>query len=356
MRQAERHERDERDDFRDRRDAAHVRSQRGSADVDHGEAGNDRNEEHGARQRAAEARQQRADRVGEHGGDGAHRERDAEPEQDAAQISGVGAERRRNVRVWAAALWDAAAGLCDAEGDERRRQGAHEVGKGSRGTEAGCHVRGKHEDRRADGDIEDGSGEPAHADHTPQRRFGHTAAAINSENFSRSMLPPETMATTGPLPTLPVSAAARPSAPAPSAITRAFSAMRRMARFTSSRVTTMEPSTTGSMRCHIRGNTLLPPAPSTNVAFQSENTCAEPFANESAAGAAVSGSAPHTRISGRNAFTALATPVTRPPPPIAAMMATVSGASSRISRPIDPCPAMKLSSSNGWINVPVTPG
>src|SRR5258706_164576 len=39
------------------------------------------------------------------------------------------------------------------------------------------------------------------------------------------------------------------------------------------------------MRCHIRGNTLLPPAPSTNVAFQFANTCAEPLANESIAGA-----------------------------------------------------------------------
>src|SRR5205809_6407194 len=136
-------------------------------------------------------------------------------------------------------MWDAAPCLGDTEGNEPRCHGAHEVGQGSRGTEARGHVRGEHEDRRADGDIEDGSGEPAHADHTPQRRFGHTAAAINSENFSRSMLPPETMATTGPLPTLPVSAAARPSAPAPSAITRAFSAMRRMARFVSSRLTTM---------------------------------------------------------------------------------------------------------------------
>src|SRR2546422_10229748 len=183
-------------------------------------------------------------------------------------------------------------------------------------------MRGEHEDRRADGDVEDGGGEPAHADDTPQGGggFGHTAAAINSENFSRSILPPETMATIGPGPALPVSAAARPSAPAPSAMTRAFSAIRRIARFTSSRVTTMEPSTTGCMRCHIRGNTLLPPAPSTNVAFQSGNTCAEPLAKESAAGAAVSGSGPHDLISGRDAFTGLATPVVRPPPPVCAWM------------------------------------
>ena len=63
------------------------------------------------------------------------------------------------------------------------------------------------------------------------------------------------------------------------------------------------------MRCHILGKTLLPPAPSTNVAFQSGNTCGEPFAKESAAGAAVSGSAPHALIAGSSAFMALATPV-----------------------------------------------
>src|SRR5439155_1697120 len=82
-------------------------------------------------------------------------------------------------------------------------------------------------------------------------------APMSSENFSRSILPPETTATIGPDPALPVSAAARASAPAPSAMTRAFSAMSRMARFVSSRLTTIEPSTTGCMRCHIRGNTLL---------------------------------------------------------------------------------------------------
>ena len=100
----------------------------------------------------------------------------------------------------AAALWDATAGLRDAEGDERRRHGAHEVGKGSRSPEARCHVRGKDEDCRADGDVEDCGGESARADDPAQGGGGfcHTAAAINSENFSRSILPPETMATIGP--------------------------------------------------------------------------------------------------------------------------------------------------------------
>src|SRR5947208_5997245 len=64
----------------------------------------------------------RSDRVGEYRGDGAHRERDAEPEQHAAQEPRVGAERRPDVRVRTAALWDAATGLCDAKGDERDRK------------------------------------------------------------------------------------------------------------------------------------------------------------------------------------------------------------------------------------------
>jgi hypothetical protein len=56
------------------------------------------------------------------------------------------------------------------------------------------------------------------------------------------------------------------------------------------------------------------------------------LAKESEAGAAVSGSAPHTFILGFNAFIALPTPVISPPPPMLAMTAAVSGASSRISK------------------------
>ena len=62
---------------------------------------------------------------------------------------------------------------------------------------------------------------------------------ISSQNFFMSILPPETIATIGPLPALPVSAAATGSAPAPSEMIRAFSAMSRIARFVSSRLTTI---------------------------------------------------------------------------------------------------------------------
>ncbi len=90
-----------------------------------------------------------------------------------------------------------------------------------------------------------------------------------------------------PLQVLAANAAATESAPAPSAMTRAFSASKRMARLVSSSVTTIEPSTTGRIRPHIRGKTLFPPEPSTNVACQCGKTEAWPRANESAPGASL---------------------------------------------------------------------
>ena len=74
---------------------------------------------------------------------------------------------------------------------------------------------------------------------------------ISSKNLSRSMLPPEMIATMGPGPAFPVSAAATESAPAPSEITLAFSAISRMAFLVSSRLTTIDPSTTSFMRSHM---------------------------------------------------------------------------------------------------------
>jgi hypothetical protein len=60
-------------------------------------------------------------------------------------------------------------------------------------------------------------------------------------------------------------------------------------------------------------------------------------------------------IDGFSAFTALATPVMSPPPPMPVITAAASGASSRISSPIVAWPAMKLWSSKGWTNVPSAP-
>src|SRR5207244_3669498 len=117
---------------------------------------------------------------------------------------------------------------------------------------------------------------------------------ISSKNLSRSTLPPETTATIGPLPALPLNAAATDNAPAPSAITRLFSASNRIACLVSSRLTTIEPSATGRIRSHIRGKIFLPPAPSTNDCFHPVKACGDCFANDNAPGAAVSGSAPQT--------------------------------------------------------------
>jgi hypothetical protein len=75
----------------------------------------------------------------------------------------------------------------------------------------------------------------ARAGGSPQRVHD----SIRAQNFFRSTFPPETIATIGPWPAFPVNAAASASAPAPSAMTRAFSASSRIAFFVSSRLTTI---------------------------------------------------------------------------------------------------------------------
>src|SRR2546430_9580786 len=101
------------------------------------------------------------------------------------------------------------------------------------------------------------------------------------------MLPPETTATIGPLPALPLSAAATDNAPAPSAITRLFSASNRIARLVSSKLTTIEPSATVRIRSHIRGKIFLPPAPSTTDCLHPVKASGDGFANDNAPGAEI---------------------------------------------------------------------
>ena len=57
------------------------------------------------------------------------------------------------------------------------------------------------------------------------------------------------------------------------------------------------------------------------------------------------------RAAGRRAFTAVATPPSRPPPPTGTMTASTPGRSSTISRPAVPAPASTTGSSNGCTNV-----
>ena len=137
----------------------------------------------------------------------------------------------------------------------------------------------------------------------------YEVASRISHIILRSIFPPETIATIGPGPAFPVSAAASGSAPAPSLMTRAFSAISRIACLVCSSVTTIQPSATGCIRCHIRGKTLCPPAPSTKDRSHSGKAWADPAANERANGAAVSGSAAQILTSGFSALIALPTPV-----------------------------------------------
>src|SRR5438093_798559 len=109
-------------------------------------------------------------------------------------------------------------------------------------------------------------------------------------NLDKSMLPPETTATTLPGPARPLSAAAMAQPAAPSAITCARSAAYFIAPATSSSVTTRDPVRSAS-NGHIDARTDLPPAPSTNDADQLSKYIGRPAASEVSSGAAVSGSA-----------------------------------------------------------------
>jgi hypothetical protein len=98
-------------------------------------------------------------------------------------------------------------------------------------------------------------------------------------------------------------------------------------------------------------STDLPPAPSTNDAASPSKYTGRPAASEADSGAAVSGSAAKTRVSGFSSRTAR-NAAEQPPPPSGATIASTSGRSSRISRPAVALPAMKRSSSNGCTKCP----
>src|SRR5438552_2916915 len=115
-------------------------------------------------------------------------------------------------------------------------------------------------------------------------------APMSAANFERSMLPPDTTATTLPVPAPPLSAAATAHPAAPSAMRCARSATNFIAAATSSSDTTMDPDRPLSLG-HIVGSTDLPPAPSTNEAVHPSKYNGRPAASDAASGAAVAGSA-----------------------------------------------------------------
>jgi catechol 2,3-dioxygenase-like lactoylglutathione lyase family enzyme len=146
------------------------------------------------------------------------------------------------------------------------------------------------------------------------------AVVISSQNFLRSILPPETMATIGPLPALPVSAAASGNAPAPSEMIRAFSAISRIAFRLFQADDDIAVHQGFHALPHAREHALAAGAVDEG-GFPVRENLRRSLLNDSAAGAAVSGSAPNILTSGFSALTALATPTTSPPPPMPPMMA-----------------------------------
>ena len=75
-----------------------------------------------------------------------------------------------------------------------------------------------------------------------------------------------------------------------------------------------------------------------------------PRRKESRASAASSGSTPTTAASGQHARTAAAMPEISPPPLTGTRTRSACGQSAAISRPMVPCPAITVRSSNGGIS------
>src|SRR5712672_2936962 len=113
-------------------------------------------------------------------------------------------------------------------------------------------------------------------------------APMSDANVDRSMLPPDTTATTLPLPARPLSAAATAHPAAPSVMRCARSATNFIAAATSSSDTTMDPDNSRSIG-HIVFSTDLPPAPSTNDAAHPSKYTGRSAASEADSGAAVAG-------------------------------------------------------------------
>src|SRR5580765_4667888 len=113
---------------------------------------------------------------------------------------------------------------------------------------------------------------------------------MSDANVDRSMLPPDTTATTLPVPARPLSAPATAHPAAPSVMRCARPATNVMAAATSSSDTTIEPDSSRSIG-HMVLSTDLPPAPSTNDEVHPSKYTGRLAASEADNGAAVAGSA-----------------------------------------------------------------
>ena len=164
-----------------------------------------------------------------------------------------------------------------------------------------------------------------------------------------SMLPPHRhTATFFPLSssTFPASTAARPAAPAPSCTSFSCSTSRRSATEMSFSETVTSLSTRGRSTSNERGPTVGTARPSARVGPGMVTFVALPSRIAAAMLGHRSGSTPMICTFGLMVFTASAMPAMSPPPPTGTTMASISLASSRISSPTEPAPAMMLKSSN----------
>ena len=166
-----------------------------------------------------------------------------------------------------------------------------------------------------------------------------------------SILPPQSRSTTRrPRSSAQPSSSRAASGAAPAPSTTVFSSSRSRstasARASSPTVTTR--STSGAAIENARSPTIPTARPSASVG-RIATWVGRPAASDAERLPAAAGSTATIRMSGLSAFAAVATPARRPAPPHGITSASASGTSSRISRPMVPCPAITRGSSNPWI-------
>ena len=157
-------------------------------------------------------------------------------------------------------------------------------------------------------------------------------------------MPPERITAVVPSTASPAraaSSAATPTAPAPSTTSLARSSRNTIASATSSSETTTSPSTHWRMSASVSAPGRLTAIPSAMVSAEGTAT-GSPAASEAGNGAHASTCTPITSTSGRCDFTAMATPLIRPPPPTGATTRRRSGAWASSSRPTLPWPATTI--------------
>ncbi len=144
--------------------------------------------------------------------------------------------------------------------------------------------------------------------------------------------------------------AATLDAPAPSATVFCVSINVNIAVAISSSVTVTTPSRYFLHISNVKSPGFFTAIPSAIVDTLSSSIIS-PLLIESYILGAPAACTPYTLQSGFTDFIAQATPLAKPPPPIATNTASTCGSCSNISSPIVPCPAITFSSLKGCTNV-----